>query len=147
MMVPARNVVSLVIAAIVGWMTVANALAQTAQPSSDQLELLKSLTPEQREALLEQMSRQGGGAAGSGSPSSTGQQPKDATSKSEKRTTRKLPDGKFSAAQVRDRTDIGRTRAILILECFDRLGITRRIGDVRVMHKDYVPVFGPAMDS
>ena len=60
---------------------------------------------------------------------------------------RGVPGGKFSAAQVRDRTDIGRTRAILILECFDRLGITRRIGDVRVMHKDYVPVFGPAMDS
>ena len=58
-----------------------------------------------------------------------------------------LPDGKFSAAQVRDHTDIGRTRAILILECFDRLGLTRRIGDVRVIHKDYVPVFGPAPGS
>ena len=42
-----------------------------------------------------------------------------------------LPGGKFSAAQVRDRTDIGRGRAIEILECLDRLGITRRTGDLR----------------
>lgn len=54
------------------------------------------------------------------------------------------PGGRFSAAQVRDRTDIGRTRVIEILECLDRLGITRRIGDVRVMHKDYVPILGAA---
>ncbi len=50
---------------------------------------------------------------------------------------RAAPDGKFSAAQVRDRTDIGRTRAIQILECFDRLGITHRVGDVRTIRKDY----------
>ncbi len=62
------------------------------------------------------------------------------------RVAQALPGGKFSAAQVRDHTDIGRTRAILILEAFDRLGITRRIGDVRVLHKDYVPVLGAAPD-
>ncbi len=56
-----------------------------------------------------------------------------------------LPEGKFSAAQVRDRTDIGRGRAIEILECLDRLGITRRIGDLRVMAKDYLTVLGPAV--
>ena len=54
-------------------------------------------------------------------------------------------DGKFSAAQVRDRTDIGRTRAIEILESLDRLGITRRIGDVRVLHKDFAPILGPGI--
>jgi len=52
--------------------------------------------------------------------------------------------GKFTAAQVRDRTDIGRGRAIEILECLDRLGITRRTGDLRTMLKDYVTILGVA---
>jgi len=56
-----------------------------------------------------------------------------------------LPEGKFTAAQVRDRTDIGRGRAIEILECLDRLGITRRIGDLRVMAKDYAAILGEAV--
>ncbi|MBE0627596.1 MAG: selenocysteine-specific translation elongation factor [Burkholderiales bacterium] len=56
---------------------------------------------------------------------------------------RASPEARFSAAQVRDRTDIGRTRVIQILECFDRLGITRRIGDLRVICKDYLPILGP----
>jgi selenocysteine-specific elongation factor len=55
-----------------------------------------------------------------------------------------VPGGKFSAAQVRDKTDIGRGRAIEILECFDRLGITQRVGDLRVMRKDYTALLGPA---
>ncbi len=58
--------------------------------------------------------------------------------------SRALPGGKFSAAQVRDKTDIGRGRAIEILECLDRLGITRRTGDLRVMLKDFVPILGAA---
>ncbi len=58
--------------------------------------------------------------------------------------SRTLPGGKFSAAQVRDRTDIGRGRAIEILECLDRLGITRRIGDLRIMAKDFAPILGAA---
>ena len=57
---------------------------------------------------------------------------------------RTVPGGKFSAAQVRDKTDIGRGRAIEILECFDRLGITQRVGDLRVMRKDYTAILGPA---
>ncbi|MEO8203076.1 MAG: selenocysteine-specific translation elongation factor [Betaproteobacteria bacterium] len=57
---------------------------------------------------------------------------------------RGLPGGKFTAAQVRDHTGIGRGRAIEILECFDRLGITRRVGDLRVMAKDYAPILGAA---
>ncbi len=52
--------------------------------------------------------------------------------------------GLFSAAQYRDATGIGRTRAILILEFFDVLGITQRIGDTRKMHKNFVPILGPA---
>ena len=58
--------------------------------------------------------------------------------------SRAVPGGKFSAAQVRDRTDIGRGRAIEILECLDRLGITRRTGDLRTMLKDFVPILGAA---
>ncbi len=52
--------------------------------------------------------------------------------------------GLFSAAQYRDATGIGRTRAIKILEFFDTLGITQRIGDTRKMHKNFVPMLGPA---
>ncbi len=58
-----------------------------------------------------------------------------------------VPGGKFSAAQVRDHTDIGRTRVIEILECLDRLGITQRIGDQRTMRKDYEPILGPAAQA
>jgi selenocysteine-specific elongation factor len=56
--------------------------------------------------------------------------------------SRSLPAGRFAAAQVRDRTGIGRNRVIEILECFDRLGLTRRAGDLRAMAKDYTAVFG-----
>ena len=52
--------------------------------------------------------------------------------------------GMFSAAQYRDATGIGRTRAIKILEFFDTLGITQRIGDTRKMHKNFVPILGAA---
>jgi len=52
--------------------------------------------------------------------------------------------GLFSAAQYRDATGIGRTRAIKILEFFDTLGITQRIGDTRKMHKNFVPLLGAA---
>ena len=57
---------------------------------------------------------------------------------------RDAKEGKFSAAQVRDRTDIGRTRAIEILECLDRFGITQRIGDLRVIRRDFAPILGAA---
>lgn len=52
--------------------------------------------------------------------------------------------GLFSAAQYRDATGIGRTRAIKILEFFDSIGITQRIGDARKMHKNFVPILGAA---
>jgi selenocysteine-specific elongation factor len=57
-------------------------------------------------------------------------------------------EGKFTAAQVRDRTDIGRTRVIEILECFDSLGITLRAGDLRSLRRDFVLMLGapPAGD-
>jgi selenocysteine-specific elongation factor len=52
------------------------------------------------------------------------------------------PDGRFSAAQFRDATGVGRNHTIELLECFDRLGITRRLGDVRLIAKDPAPILG-----
>lgn len=43
------------------------------------------------------------------------------------------PDGRFTAAQVRDRVGLGRQLVIQILESLDRLGATRRIDDVRML--------------
>lgn len=57
--------------------------------------------------------------------------------------TQAAPGGQFTAAQFRDHSGVGRALAIEILECLDRLGITQRIGDVRKMRKDFVPVLGP----
>jgi selenocysteine-specific elongation factor len=51
-------------------------------------------------------------------------------------------DGTFIAAQFRDRAVVGRTVAIEILECLDRLGITQRVGDARKIRKDFVPILG-----
>jgi selenocysteine-specific elongation factor len=59
--------------------------------------------------------------------------------------TQTVPGGQFTAAQYRDRSGVGRGLAIEILECLDRLGITQRIGDVRKMRKDFVPILGPAV--
>ncbi len=42
-------------------------------------------------------------------------------------------DGRFGAAAFRDRAGIGRNAAIEILEYFDRIGLTRRQGEVRVV--------------
>ena len=42
-------------------------------------------------------------------------------------------DGKFTVASIRDRSGVGRARAVQMLECLDRLRITKRIGDVRVL--------------
>jgi selenocysteine-specific elongation factor len=63
---------------------------------------------------------------------------------------RSSPGGMFTAAQFRDATGIGRSLTIQILEFFDGLGITQRIGDARKMRKDFVPILGsaePAMAS
>lgn len=53
------------------------------------------------------------------------------------------PKAGFSAAQYRDAIQTGRTLAIQILEFFDRMGLTRRIGDRRKMVADYALLFGP----
>jgi len=59
-------------------------------------------------------------------------------------TAQSAPGGQFTAAQFRDRCSLGRSLAIEILECLDRLGITQRLGDARKMRRDYVPILGEA---
>ncbi|MGE0799443.1 MAG: SelB C-terminal domain-containing protein, partial [Lautropia sp.] len=45
-------------------------------------------------------------------------------------------DGAVTAALIRDATGLGRKRAIQILECFDRIGLLRRVGDVHRLRAD-----------
>ncbi len=52
------------------------------------------------------------------------------------------PDCRFLSAQFRDSTPSGRTRAIEILECLDRLGITRRSGEALIICRDFTPILG-----
>ena len=53
-------------------------------------------------------------------------------------------DGKsrFSAAQFRDRAGVGRNLAIEILEFFDRVKLTRRLGEVRMLQQFPHALFG-----
>jgi polysaccharide export outer membrane protein len=57
--------------------------AQTPTPSADQLELLKNLTPEQREAIMQQVLGGGGTSGGLGSSSSTRRDQGDQTDRAE----------------------------------------------------------------
>lgn len=59
-------------------------------------------------------------------------------------TAQASSNGQFIAAQYRDATGVGRSLAIEILEFFDTLGITQRIGDARKMRRDFVPILGAA---
>jgi selenocysteine-specific elongation factor len=52
------------------------------------------------------------------------------------RLAREQPDGRFSAAQARDRLGVGRALAVQLLECLDRWGCTQRQGLLRVMRPD-----------
>ncbi|HEY2624092.1 MAG TPA: SelB C-terminal domain-containing protein, partial [Dyella sp.] len=52
-------------------------------------------------------------------------------------------DGRFTAAQFRDRIDSGRKVAIQILEFFDRQGVTLNHGTLRRMQARYLDLFGP----
>ena len=46
------------------------------------------------------------------------------------------PHGEVEARAFRDATGLGRKRAIQIIECFDRLGYTRRVRDAHVLRPD-----------
>jgi selenocysteine-specific elongation factor len=48
----------------------------------------------------------------------------------------------FTAAQFRDASGLGRNFTILLLEFFDRIGVTRRSGVTRKMRSDYAAIVG-----
>lgn len=52
------------------------------------------------------------------------------------------PDGTFTAAGFNERTGVGRNLAIEILEFFDRIGATRRVGDARLSLRAGGELFG-----
>jgi selenocysteine-specific elongation factor len=52
------------------------------------------------------------------------------------------PAGQLGAAEFRDRIGTGRKLAIQLLEFFDRVGFTLRVGDLRRIRQDYAAVFG-----
>ena len=43
------------------------------------------------------------------------------------------PAGAFTAASFKDRSGVGRNLTIEILEYLDRIGVTRRVGDIRIV--------------
>ena len=56
-------------------------------------------------------------------------------------------DGLLTAAMFRDRLDNGRKMAILILEFFDRSGVTIRSGDARRVRMDRLGLFGRVVEA
>ena len=52
------------------------------------------------------------------------------------------PEARFTAAEFKDRSGIGRNLAIEVLEYLDRIGVTRRDGDARTMLRQSIAVFG-----
>jgi selenocysteine-specific elongation factor len=62
------------------------------------------------------------------------------------RTGQESSDGWFNAATFRDQLGIGRKMAILILEFFDRQGLTARKGDMRKIEPQKAQIFA-AIDS
>ena len=52
------------------------------------------------------------------------------------------PEGSFTAAGYKDRSGIGRNLTIELLEYFDRMGLTRRQGDLRILLRQGGEVFG-----
>ena len=56
------------------------------------------------------------------------------------------PDGHFDAATFRDRSGIGRNLTIQVLEHFDAAGLTRRLGDRRIVVGSPSELFGAAGD-
>ena len=57
------------------------------------------------------------------------------------------PGSQLTAASFRNRLDNGRKVAIQILEYFDRIGLTARAGDVRLVREDRLAMFGPGASS
>ena len=56
------------------------------------------------------------------------------------------PEGRFDAATFRDRSGIGRNLTIQVLEHFDAVGLTRRLGDRRIVVGSPSELFGAAAE-
>ena len=56
--------------------------------------------------------------------------------------TEAAPEGRFTAAEFKDRSGIGRNLTIEVLEYLDRIGVTRRDGDARTVLRSPAAVFG-----
>ena len=54
--------------------------------------------------------------------------------------------GRFDAARFRDRSGIGRNLSIQVLEYFDAAGLTRRLGDSRIVVGSPAELFGAPED-
>ncbi|MGA8402973.1 MAG: selenocysteine-specific translation elongation factor [Stellaceae bacterium] len=52
------------------------------------------------------------------------------------------PEGLFTAASFKDRSGVGRNLTIEILEYLDRIGVTRRVGDARVVLRGGLEMLG-----
>jgi len=52
------------------------------------------------------------------------------------------PEGRFTAAEFKDRSGIGRNLTIEVLEYLDKVGVTRRDGDSRTVLRSAAAVFG-----
>jgi selenocysteine-specific elongation factor len=52
------------------------------------------------------------------------------------------PDQRFTAALFKDRSGIGRNLTIEVLEYLDKIGLTRRVGDARIVVKRAGELFG-----
>jgi selenocysteine-specific elongation factor len=57
-----------------------------------------------------------------------------------KEVAQEEPEHEFTAARFRDRSGVNRLQAIEILECLDRLGITLRRGNTRIIRKDFAAI-------
>ena len=58
-----------------------------------------------------------------------------------------LPEGRFTAAEYKNRASVGRNFAIELLEFFDRSGFTERLGDRRRVRRPAAEAFGVEDDT
>ena len=58
-----------------------------------------------------------------------------------------LPDGRFTAAEYKNRAGVGRNFAIELLEYFDRSGFTERLSDRRRVRRPAAEAFGAEGDT
>jgi len=57
-------------------------------------------------------------------------------------TAARAPEGRFDVRAFRDHSGIGRNLSVDVLEYFDRMGLTRRLADERILVREPAEVFG-----